>query len=177
MFRSPLLWIWMLSHHFCREINLCANIYEVWNARDYSFCDLIGPYGISDLPVFRANMEGLACETIPPPFCEQFWRSFPSEIRHIDDHYHHPPTSILSSLGMGLVTFHFCLWLFKTMSLLQYFLIPLCFTCMFCALWCDNIIFKWARLVKMMGGEGPEVGYIKLPIICTPLFIEHKLQV
>ena len=39
----------MLSHHFCREIKVCVNIYEVWNACDYSFCDLIGPYCTSVL--------------------------------------------------------------------------------------------------------------------------------
>ena len=32
---------------FCREIKAYVNIYNVWHAHDYSFCDLIGPYGIS----------------------------------------------------------------------------------------------------------------------------------
>ena len=52
----------MLSHHFCREIRVCANIYSVWNARNCSFCDVIGPYQIlvivmnADIHVTRPSL-------------------------------------------------------------------------------------------------------------------------
>ena len=56
------------SPFFVAKKKACANIYNVWNARDYWCCDLIGPYRISvivtnagirmsaDLPVLRVKV-------------------------------------------------------------------------------------------------------------------------
>jgi hypothetical protein len=58
----------VLSHHFCREVKARANIYIVWNVRNYLFCDLIGPSQIlgivmnagirmsPDLPLLRVKV-------------------------------------------------------------------------------------------------------------------------
>ena len=72
----------MLSHDFCCEIKVCAKIY-VWNACDYSFCDLIGPYGISVTAGICMSPDGqryslLCCtvKSLPPAFRNQLTHNY-----------------------------------------------------------------------------------------------------